>query len=1081
MKLIEARIDGFGELNDRSVDLDAPVIVVYGPNEAGKSTLFGFLRTMLYGFPRRSSAERHEPARGGKHGGRLAFSDAEGRAFLLERYAGSSGGKPVIRLIGTEVGGDAAESGSERLRLRLLEQADWEQRYLGGVQERLYRQLYAVTLSELMEVGTLSGGELSRYLYQAGWEEGRAVAAAEKRIQAEMDELFKPRGSAQRLNGHAKSIEALDAELRGLKDDIERFNELAREGEAADRELELLAVAVPEAEERVRLLRKAVAARPLWLRSRGLRAEEERLRYASILPQDSAASWMDMLARRSQLEAEETRLRKQLDQHETALALIAYDESLIAKGAECEAVLQAAERIRNLAAQRTEWQAELETLDEYIAKVVSGISPEWTEKQLRELVITVADRDYVRGVRETFEAIRRKDERLMAERETLLSQQAEAKTIREEAASALRGETRANDGGGVVCGIKLLPLASVDLTSAWTAVDEALRGWELEQARMIAERATKPPAKKGSNRSLPIWGVGGIGAGAALAIGAAAGWLGDLSPVAFIVALLLFGASAGLLVAGGRRRGESAEHAGASGRRSGRGKAAASPAYGTRAEERLAGELARLVADPAAALAALLDKEAGGSRPGARSALQSRVASMQEQLARRERLASKLAELEGRLSKLGAALQERESGLSDTRKHRREAESAWNVWLGARHLPNGLSPTAALETFELADQAMERLRQYDRLAARIAAANLETEQYASHAARLSEGFEEGRRQARLDPTLALALLLSEARRQASSRDEAQALRAVIEESASALGQTVEQLESLAKALQAAMKAAGIDGEPAYAAALQDRSRLDELRIELTTVELELGAGQSARRMGELEKLWHGGDEHVLQRDLQLAEQEASRLAEARHDWLERRGRVKQATEHLMNEDKRSALLAERAMSVAALEEGADRYAVLAVSRELIKATRRKFEQERQPAVLRNAAAYMKLLSQGRYVRVSAGGHEDGIVVERSDGAVMDSGLLSRGTAEQLYLCMRLALAEEAGGASELPMLLDDLFVNFDRSRLRAAAGLMSAVSSKRQLILFTCHEHIRDELLAACPDAKLVDMSPQPA
>lgn len=1080
MKLIEARIDGFGELHDRSVDLDAPVVVVYGPNEAGKSTLFGFLRTMLYGFPRRSSLERHEPVRGGKHGGRLAFSDAEGRSFLVERYAGSSGGKPAVRPMRTEIGGDG-EIGMERLML--LEQPVWEQKYLGGVQEQLFRQLYAVTLTELMEVGTLSGGELSRYLYQAGWEEGRAVAAAEKRIQAEMDELFKPRGSAQRLNGHAKSVEGIDAELRGLTDDIERFNELAREGETAERELELLAAAVPEAEERVRLLRKAVSARPLWLRSKGLHAEEERLRDAAGLPPEAAAAWMAMLARRSELEAEAARQRKELDQHETRLALIVYDESLIAKGAECEAVLQAAERMRNLTAQRTEWQAELDSLDDTIAKVVSGISPEWTERQLRELVITVADRDYARGVRETLEAIRRKEEKLTAERETLLSQQAEAETIREEAALALRRESREEGGAALGGGIALLPLAPAELTSAWSAADEALRQWELEQARIAADPAAKPAATAGSNRLMRLWPAGGIGAGVALASGAAAGWLGDMSAGALIAGLLLCGASAGLLLAGSRSGGSanSAEQADAFGRRSGRGKAGASPAYGTRSEERLAGELARIVVDPEAALAALLDKEAGRSRSGARTALQSRVASMQEQLARQDRLSSKLAELEGRLAKLEAALQARENGLRETRELRRETETAWNSWLAARFLPGGLSPSAALETFELADNAMERLRQYDRLAARISAADTETTQYSNHAARLCEGFEEGRRQAQSDPTLALTLLRSELRRHESAQAEAQTLRAAVEALTSALGETGEQLESLDEDMRAAMAAAGAESEHEYAAMLRDRARLDELRLELTRVELELGAGQSAQRLAELEKLWHGGDELVLQRELQIAELEAARLAESRHDWLERRGRVKQATEHLTNEEKRAGLLAERTMSVAALEEGADRYAVLAVSRELIKATRKKFELERQPAVLRNAAAYMSRLSQGRYVRVSAGGQEAGIVVERSDGAVVDSGLLSRGTAEQLYLCMRLALAEEAAGTSGLPMLLDDLFVNFDRSRLRAAARLMSTVSAKRQLILFTCHEHIRDELIANCSDAKLADMSPQRA
>lgn len=1087
MKLMEARIDGFGELNDRRVDLDAPVIVIYGPNEAGKSTLFGFLRTMLYGFPRKTSPERLEPVKGGRHGGELRFLDVDGRPVRLERYAGVSGGKPAIRLLRSENDGHDEDGGEAGLgsiwHLTVLEQRVWEERYLGGVQERLFRQLYAVTLTELMEAGTLSGGELSRFLYQAGWEEGRAVAAAEKRIQAEMDDLFKLRGSSQRLHGHAKQIEAIDAELRGLRDNIERFNELAREGETAERELAMLARSVPEAEERVRLLRKAVAARPLWLRSRSLRAEEERLRYSASLPQESAAAWTGMQTRRSELEAEKQRLSKELDQKEGRLASIEYDESLIAKGAECDAVLKGAERIRNLLAQQTEWRAELETLDESIAKEVAAISPEWTERQLRELVITIVDRDYVREVRDSLEAIRRNEEKLVAERETLLAQRSEAETVREEAAYALRHESMAERAAGSGGGITLLPLSADAISSAWSEVDEALRDWELDQARISADHGSHQamPVSNGSRRTMQAWGIAGIGAAVALAAGAAAGVLGDLDAAALSAALLLLGASAALLVAGGRIGAGSAEPGRAAGRPGGRSsagrRAASAYSHATKSEERLAGGLTRLVADPEIVLASLLDKEAGSSRSGARSALQSRVASFQEQLARQERLSSKLNELDQRLAKLGGALQERESGLSGTRERRHEIKKAWNGWLAARALPGDMSPSAALETFELAGRAMERLRQYDRLAARIAAANQETAQYIQHAERLCEGYDEGRRQVRLDPTLALTLLQSEASRHAVARDEAEALRTLIGELTEDLEVTDQELISVIDALGVAMTAAGAAGEAEYEAALQDRARLGELQLELTRVELELGAGQSSERLSQLEALWHGGDELVLQQALKAAEQDAERLAALQHEWLERRGRVKQATEHLMNEEMRAELLAERAVTMAALEEGAERYAVLAVGRELLKATRNKFELERQPAVLRNAASSFRLLSQGRYVRVQAGGQEAGIVVERSDGAVLDSGSLSRGTAEQLYLSMRLALAEEAAGTAKLPMLMDDLFVNFDRTRLRAAAGLIDKVSAKRQLILFTCHEHIRDELLSVCRHAKLVDMT----
>lgn len=1090
MKLIEARIDGYGELNDRSIGLDAPVIVVYGPNEAGKSTLFGFLRMMLYGFARRSSkADRHEPARGGRHGGRLLFADAEARIHMVERYAAVAGGKPKVRLWQTEQSGSSEDGGLDTGRQ--MEQAVWEQLYLGGVQERLYRQLYAITLTELMEVGTLSGGELSRYLYQAGWEEGRAVEAAEKRIQSEMDELFKPRGSSPRLNGLAAKIDVIDGELRGLQDGIERFNELTREGEEAERELSALEKALPAAEERVRLLLKAVSARPLWLRAMGLRAEAERLQYASKLPMEAAAAWESLTARRGELREASDRLIKELEQRKTRQAALTFDEPLIAKGGEIEAVLQSAERMRSLASMSLEWQAELAALDETIAKLVAGISPEWTERQLRELIVTVGDKDDVRAMRERFAAMQRQAEKLQAECDTLQSQLQEALILREETASALRLEGADKPSAGADTSYSLRELSSSELAGAWTAVDDALRSWELEQARASAERNEGVGASRGaagnSNRSYWfIGGVSGIGAAALLAIGSEAGWLGGLSDGAMAASLVLGGASAVLLVAGavttiatGSRRDAGSQGGGSGRRRS--GYRAPSAVNEDGAEERIEKALALLVRDPAASLSRLIDRTSGNVRSGARAALQSQVGARQERLTRQERLNTRLTEQDQRISRIHGMLAEREQALAVLAGEERETTAAWGDWLSARMLPRNLSPAAALETFELAESAMERMRQYDRLAAKIAAADKERAEYASRAARLCEGSEEGLRRVNEDPTLALTLLQAEQRRHAAAQAEYAALATGSAELSASLAQAEEELSAIEETIRRLMDDAGAANEAAYAEALKDRMRLNELEGELSRLNIELAAGQTEERLAELEKLWINCDELVLQQSLQDAELNAAKLAEEQREWLERRGRVKQAAEHLMNEEKRSRLLAEREMAVAALESDADRYAVLAVSRSLIRTTRRKFEEERQPAVLRNAAAYMKQLSEGRYVRVHANGREAGIMIERSDGVVLDSGLLSRGTAEQLYLSMRLALAREAAGPVKLPMLLDDLFVNFDRTRLQAAAELMNRLAEDRQLILFTCHEHVRDALLAGCAQAKLVDMTPQRA
>ena len=69
-------VNGFGIHRDRSFELevDAQAIVFFGHNEAGKSTLMGFVRSMLFGFPKRNNKhERYEPLSGGVHGGAITI------------------------------------------------------------------------------------------------------------------------------------------------------------------------------------------------------------------------------------------------------------------------------------------------------------------------------------------------------------------------------------------------------------------------------------------------------------------------------------------------------------------------------------------------------------------------------------------------------------------------------------------------------------------------------------------------------------------------------------------------------------------------------------------------------------------------------------------------------------------------------------------------------------------------------------------------------------------------------------------------------------------------------------------------
>src|SRR5699024_8242089 len=81
-------------------------------------------------------------------------------------------------------------------------------------------------------------------------------------------------------------------------------------------------------------------------------------------------------------------------------------------------------------------------------------------------------------------------------------------------------------------------------------------------------------------------------------------------------------------------------------------------------------------------------------------------------------------------------------------------------------------------------------------------------------------------------------------------------------------------------------------------------------------------------------------------------------------------------------------------------------------------------------------------------------------------------LLSQGTADQLYLAVRLAICEMVLPAEKaVPLVLDDALTSFDDARCAAALDVLMELSRTRQILLFTCQEREGAYLRRAYPGA----------
>jgi uncharacterized protein YhaN len=173
------------------------------------------------------------------------------------------------------------------------------------------------------------------------------------------------------------------------------------------------------------------------------------------------------------------------------------------------------------------------------------------------------------------------------------------------------------------------------------------------------------------------------------------------------------------------------------------------------------------------------------------------------------------------------------------------------------------------------------------------------------------------------------------------------------------------------------------------------------------------------------------------------------------------GALEERIATLSKSEERSRARAREASLSARLEEASEKWAVLTLCRTLLDDTRKVYETERQPTVLKHASEFLSLMSQGSWVRVVSPLDSDELIVESPGGVRVPPENLSRGTAEQLYLAMRLALVREYSDHVEpLPIIFDDIFVNFDPGRARRAIESVGDLARTHQVLIFTCHPHL---------------------
>ena len=229
------------------------------------------------------------------------------------------------------------------------------------------------------------------------------------------------------------------------------------------------------------------------------------------------------------------------------------------------------------------------------------------------------------------------------------------------------------------------------------------------------------------------------------------------------------------------------------------------------------------------------------------------------------------------------------------------------------------------------------------------------------------------------------------------------------------------------------------------------------------------------------------DEQLRTAKLDEVQEERQRLARQLHELDEERTRELASAETVrrsLRAREQETLALDRGQQLeslrAQLGDAVDQWVPLALARHLMEVARVRFEKTQQPQLLVEAGRIFEQLTLGEYVQLtrSVGSTTELQAIPRT-GLAKSPAEMSTGTREQLYLAIRLAyLKQYSQRAEPLPLVMDDVLVNFDEDRAKQTLRVLSDFSQSHQILFLTCHRRMVELVQSIRPELKPIELQP---
>lgn len=1020
MKITAIQIDRFGVWRNYAQTLHPTGLnVIYGPNEAGKTTLLRFIRGVLYGYPPDDHAALRRTRKPQPQSGTLSLLHRDQTFDVRRASRGDDAGLLTIS-------GVAAGDSSTRLLSELV----------SGTDEKLFESVFAVGLPELQEFATLTEDQVARHLYgMTLGPQGQLLMELPRRIETELEKLWPADGQRGRIGELTERHRELAQQVQALRPHRDRYRNLIRQRRELDTKIAGLKKRHTDGQAQLRGHQFLEKLHPAWSRVRDLKRELAAIPDLRTFPTDG-------LNRLDRLEADRDAAVQSRDE---VLREIRTIGQRLQTDVRNDSLRRFAGSIRALQEQRTQWddihqrKVELERQaaehDRELSLQLTAIGKGWTLNRLETMIDTPEAHGRFVSAARSYQSVRARTRRQQrwyrrlssATRDRELTLRTELQHLGVESPEFDRPLAVAKDRLAQLTELGQLQLHAAELKQRSQSIDE--------QLERLQDRLGLPDWVWLVLAFFVLAGIGLFCAG--LSAGISTGWL--VGAIYVVLALTAGGTTWALKLEfeaeiqqqvadlrEQRHRQDARRH---------------------EIEHRIL-ELVQMhgLWDPTAERTAPIDATDGRWITLAAERL--------SQLETTQRDFQRILDARKRLSLIRGRLQGQQRELATARR-------TWCETLKSLGYDEVLNVDVAFQQWRAVTSARELRRRGADARRELRGLSEDWERFRLKVDDLGKRM----RVERHDPQTPFASLDrwdGELRAWIASRQEYRRLlkdrktrRAEADEHQKRVDQFQQQIAALLQQATAT-----------------DRGDLErKLQLFQRRQQIELSLQQAAR---DLESLAHAEPQLAMVEDdlvryrandnadaIRRLTREATEIDKQLQELFEQLGTVKQEWKALSADRQGCRIRFEEHQAQEHLNDAWTSWYAGAAAAETVDLVGAMFEQSNQPEMLSAAMPFVEKLTCSKYRRLWTQLGRRQLFVDDEQAIPRPAEQLSGGTREQLFLAIRLAMVKAfAKHGVELPMVLDDVTVNFDVQRSEAAVEtLMEFVKDGQQVLVFTSHIH----------------------